>query len=392
MGTLTIKGCRPAQPPLILLRGWPIHKIIPAPAFNYPDLLSAGIALIKGGVSVIPVKDNKTPALKEWAPYQAKRTTIPELESWCKKKSVHGLAMVGGKISGGLMIFDFDVAGFFERFIETVKKNPEVRELAYLLPIQQTGSGNYQMAFRCGLSLRNDNLAWVPADNKQGRETAIETRAEGGYAIVAPSHCPKAKKRGIKHKQAYKVTQGDFAAIPNITDVQAKILLDIARSLDEMPLTIKAMNSAPLPPNRNADGVDGGVIGAFNQKFDIGTILERNGYERQGNRYLAQNSTSGQPGVHIFSDTGRVYSYHANDPLNDGYSHNPFSAYCILEHGGDVRAAVKAAAEMLGPEAPPLEPKQKGGKRTRSAGSAAKGQSAGQGAEASDAVAKPGKK
>ena len=348
MTTVLITGCRPAHPPVIFLWRRPTQKIIQAPAVNYPDLLSAGVALIEGGVNVIPVNDRKKP-LVVWTPYQSRRTTIPELEKWCKNPAVHGLAIIGGKISGGLAVFDFDVARFFERFIEAVKRNREVRELAYLLPIQQTGSGNYQMAFRCGLSLRNDKLAWVPADNEQGRETAIETRAGGGYAVISPSHCPQAEKHGAKHKQAYRVIQGDFAKIPTITDRQASVLLEIGRSLNEMPLTTKEMKAAPLHQNRNGIGGEG-VISAFNRKFDIRTILERNKYERQGNRYLAPDSTTGEAGVYIFEDTGRCYSHHGSDPLNDGHSHDPFSVFCILEHGGDVRAAVKAAAAVLGIE------------------------------------------
>jgi putative DNA primase/helicase len=346
-----LKGQPVVSPPLIF--SWrPTPKINVIPAINYPDLLSAGSALIKGGVNVIPVDKRKKP-LVAWKPYQKRRTTIPELEKWCKSRAVCGLAMIGGEISRGLVILDSDVFGFFEKLIEKVKQNREVRELAYILPIQQTGSGNYQMAFRCGLSLRNDKLAWVPADNLQKKETAIEIKAEGGYAVVAPSHCPQAEKHGIKHKQAYKVIQGDFANIPTITDRQASILLDSARSLDEMPPTEKEMRAAPLPPHRNGDGVDGGVIGAFNQLFDIRTILERNGYERRGNRYLAPDSTTGMPGVHIFEDTGRCYSHHANDPLNDGHSHDAFDVFRILEHGGDLKTAVRAAAETLGIERTP---------------------------------------
>lgn len=102
--------------------------------------------------------------------------------------------------------------------------------------------------------------------------------------------------------------------------------------------------------DRSAGEGGGGVIGAFNRKFDIQTILERNKYERRGNRYLAPDSTSGLPGVYIFEDTGRCYSHHGNDSLNDGHSHDAFSAFCILEHGCDVKAAVKAAAADLGVE------------------------------------------
>ena len=76
-------------------------------------------------------------------------------------------------------------------------------------------------------------------------------------------------------------------------------------------------------------------------------ILERNGYERRGNRFLAPDSTTGIPGVHIF-ENGRCYSHHANDPLNDGHCHDAFDVFRILEHGGDIKAAVKAAAEILG--------------------------------------------
>jgi archaellum biogenesis ATPase FlaH len=110
------------------------------------------------------------------------------------------------------------------------------------------------------------------------------------------------------------------------------------------------MKRAPLSPRSNGGSGGGGVIGAFNEFYKIEAILSRNGYQPRGNRYLAPDSTTGLPGVHIFEDTGRCYSHHANDLLNDGYAHNAFSAFCILEHGNDVRAAVKAAAAELGIE------------------------------------------
>jgi hypothetical protein len=250
--------------------------------------------------------------------------------------------MLCGKISGNLTILDFDEPGFYERW------KAEVGESAQILPTQQTGSGyGYQVAFRSNLPVRNDKLAFVPADNAEGRITAIETRGEGGYAVVPPSYCPEATKRGKKHHQPYKVIQGDFAKIPTLSDEQAQFLLNAAKSLDEMPFSKKQMQSAPLPPNRNGNGADSGVIGAFNERFEVSAILERNRYEKRGTRFLAPDSTTGLPGVHIF-DGGRCYSHHANDPLNDGHSHDAFDVFRLLEHGGDGKAAVKAVAEVLG--------------------------------------------
>jgi putative DNA primase/helicase len=119
--------------------------------------------------------------------------------------------------------------------------------------------------------------------------------------------------------------------------------------LVEMPLSRKQMQLAPLPPNRNGDSADFGVIGTFNETYDLTAILERNGYERRGNRFLAPDSTTGLPGVHVF-ENGRCYSHHANDPLNDGHSHDAFDVFQILEHGGEVKTAVKEAAKILGIE------------------------------------------
>ncbi len=315
------------------------------------DLLKAGLAYLEGGVNLIPVNARKTPAdpplpYQRWKRYQTERVTKAVLRKWANNPGVHGWAMVCGKISNGLTILDFDEPGFYERW------TAKVGNLAQLLPTQQTGSGDgYQVGFRSNLHFHNDKLAYVPADNEEGRITAIETRGEGGYAVVAPSYCPEAMKRGNKHQQPYRVIQGDFAKIPTISDEQAQFLLKAARSLDEMPLAKKQMQSAPLPPNRNGDGADSGVIGVFNERYEVSAILERNRYEKRGSRFLSPDSTTGLPGVHIFGN-GRCYSHHGNDPLNDGHSHDAFSAFCILEHGGDIKAAVKAAATILGIENP----------------------------------------
>jgi len=311
------------------------------------DLLKAGLSYLEGGINLIPVNAKKTPAdpplpYQRWKRYQTERVTKVVLRNWVNTPGVYGWAMVCGKISGNLTIMDFDEPAFYERW------KAEVGDLAQILPTQQTGSGvGYQVGFRSNLSIRNDKLAYVPADNAEGRLTAIETRGQGGYAVVAPSYCPEAIKCGKKHRQPYKVIQGDFAKIPTLSDEQAQFLLETAQSLDEMPLSKKQMQSAPLPPNRNGDGADSGVIGTFNERFEVSAILERNRYEKRGSRFLAPDSTTGLPGVHIF-DNGRCYSHHANDPLNDDHAHDAFDVFRLLEHGGDLRAAVKAAAGILG--------------------------------------------
>lgn len=71
----------------------------------------------------------------------------------------------------------------------------------------------------------------------------------------------------------------------------------------------------------------------------------------RADRYLSPSSRTGSPGVSILKgDDGleRAFSHHASDLLADGHSYDAFSVYSILEHRGDVSAAVRAAAAELG--------------------------------------------
>lgn len=44
---------------------------------------------------------------------------------------------------------------------------------------------------------------------------------------------------------------------------------------------------------------------------------------------------------------GKVYSHHSSDLLNNGRAHDAFSLFTLLEQGGDVRVAVREAAQVL---------------------------------------------
>src|SRR6266513_2305052 len=94
-------------------------------------------------------------------------------------RGAKALAIVCGTGSGGMLVFDFDVDGFYEAWCAAVGN------LANGLPVQRTGGGGYQVFCRCGNHGENTKLAWVEDETENsGRKCAIETRAEGGYAVV----------------------------------------------------------------------------------------------------------------------------------------------------------------------------------------------------------------
>ena len=112
---------------------------------------------------------------------------------------------------------------------------------------------------------------------------------------------------------------------------------------------------APPPPRTYKDAPEGdGVIGAFNARYTFSSdkLLEPRGYTPKGTgRWVSPHSASGLAGVVLLKGGDgleRVYCHHAADPLADEHAHDAFSAWCVLEHGGDVKAAVREAAAKLG--------------------------------------------
>lgn len=117
----------------------------------------------------------------------------------------------------------------------------------------------------------------------------------------------------------------------------------------------KETPSAPKP-KQLATGSSGDfdpaiVSQKFNATYSVEEILERNEYEKNGNKMLAPTSTTGQAGVKIFPN-GKAYSHHGTDILNDQRPHDAWDCYVILEHNGDRSAAWHAAAAEFGIVAP----------------------------------------
>lgn len=109
---------------------------------------------------------------------------------------------------------------------------------------------------------------------------------------------------------------------------------------------------APEPEARPSTPPTGGqsVVDEWNRCHDAGELLAAHGYREKGpGRWIAPQSTSGLAGV-VRLQSGKVFSHHGADPLADGFAHDAFDLFRLLEHEGDHRQAIKAAARLLGME------------------------------------------
>ena len=185
-------------------------------------------------------------------------------------------------------------------------------------------------------------LRRVAVRGSDGREVAYELRAGSCQDVLPPTLHPKTGK-------PYQWS-GDFADLPELPS-------------DVLALWTKAMKgkrdarAESAPVRQYAVKASGaGVIDRFNERADIGHVLELHGYVPSGSRWCAPDSTSGDPGVVLLPDSEppRVYSHHASCPLADGHAHDAFSVWCILAHGGDVTEAVREAGEELDEDTDPM--------------------------------------
>lgn len=327
----------------------PAHNQIPQ---HQHDLYATALALRAGGCSLLPVNMSKTPYVSllprynpwprdlrtdpeagrgTWQPYMTVQATPSEIATWIRSGAQ--LAIATGYNS--LTIMDFDEADFYEAFTTTL--GPVVK----LFPIQRTGGGGYQLAFRSPQPEPNQKLAFIPDGTKfDGRSIAIETRGLHGYAIVYPSIHPSGNQ--------YQLLQGDFAHIPMISQAVADYLLDTARSLCQAPYTtqqLDAMAQASQP--RSTQPITGpSVIEAFKQTYSLEHVMSGAGYQYcHGYRWSPPGAPRSRDSV--IAHNQRAFHFDSDYPLCDGKPKDAFDIWAYYEHYGNIQSAVRHAATLL---------------------------------------------
>ncbi|MGH9892444.1 MAG: bifunctional DNA primase/polymerase, partial [bacterium] len=225
---------------------------------------------------------------------------------------------------------------------------PTLRELGIDLdalrksaPTIQGNPSRYRLMFRAppGVVLGRKALVW-PARQTEKPITLFELRAGDIQDVLPPTIHPETG-------QPYRWLTPPNSEFPPLPQA----LLELWQNWDSYRPELEAMcpwgshGFNPEPAARGA-GARPNVIAAFNQARSVEDLLAKHGYIQRGKRWISPTSSSGLAGVVVLD--GRVYSHHASDPLADGHAHDAFDLFRILDHGGDTRAAIKAAAEDLG--------------------------------------------
>jgi len=295
-------------------------------------LLEHALLLTENGLSVIPVEGNgsKIPAIPSWKPYQNKIAEPARLESWINRE--FGLAVVAGEVSGSLEILDFDSPGSFEFWMADIK-GQDGDELLNKLPLVRTPSGGFHVYYRCRNHIEGNQKLAQGINSDRKPFALIETRGEGGYALLPIFN------------QSYELLQGDLSKIPTISDEERYFLLNTARALNEYVKPHRIITgSSSTDGNRPGDD--------FNRSANWADILEPHGWETTGQRgkitqWRRPGKERGTSATTNFDGSDLFYNFSTNaHPFEAETAYGKFAAYAFLNHAGDFSAAASDLASQ----------------------------------------------
>lgn len=202
---------------------------------------------------------------------------------------------------------------------------------------------HYRMMFRAPPeSLTHRALAWPLKDDPRRSAVLFEFRA-GNLADTLPP--TRHAMTGLRYRWLNPPRDG-FLPLP-------ARFLELWRdwpTFSREALALCPWAPPPEPPRpsnlQRREPPRDSVINQFNAAHDVAAILEAHGYRRRGKRFSSPE-TGHAAGV-VLLDSGKVYCHHVGDPLHSEHALDAFDLYRILDHGGDYRSAVKAAAAALG--------------------------------------------
>jgi hypothetical protein len=340
-------------------------------------LLEVALAYQKAGRSVVPIAyrlkrssffNTNTGTFQDlaWKKFQRRSADQGMLQTLFVHRPL-GMGIVCGPVSGvqidgvqyALEVLDIDDAEILDQFVEGATWQG-IGDLLHRLLHQRTPGGAGHFAYLCSVWVGNTILARRPGGPGEPEVvTLIEIRGAGGQVVVAPTppgiH-PEHPERG------YELVRGSWEELPFITPEERQALWGAARAFNAY-VGPRQIHAAPPAGRPGSNGTRPGD--ALNQTADRAwwrDLLERHDWtlvhhrgdidywQRPGKEGRAWSATLGACGPLFY-----VFSSNAA-PFEPDRAYSPFSAYGLLGHGGDFKAAAKALApprQQRGGHTPP---------------------------------------
>ena len=346
----------------LLANGWPAAWIEndPDAASTSPEaVFQAALRYVEAGLSVIPIdadEPTKSPdprRIRAWKIYQIRRPRIDEIRGWYDLGGQFGLAVLGGKVSGGLEIVDFDSFELAAPWIDHVEAR--MPGLTAKLVMVQSPRPGLHVYYRCpkfgecqklasGPAVDGNDVAIRDESGHLKKATWIELKGEGGYCLVPPS-----PRRCHPRNKLYKLLDDspDLTQIPIINPEERTVILEEARRFNQWveaePKRVESVERT-VKSDGNRPGDD------FERRANWADILAPHGWVMVRQRgeiedWRRPGKNDGISGTVNYQNSGLFYAFSTNSyPFEEGRGYSKFHAYTVLNHGGDFVSAATCAA------------------------------------------------
>lgn len=308
------------------------------------------------GLCVLPPKqDGSKRPFRKWEDYANQSSTIEEVEQWYGNSSRTGIGIVLGLASENMECFEFDDVEAYRAFLDAA----DAAGLTDLVDRVESGylessPNGIHWLYRCAEVSGNTKLA-QKKDDAGNLKVLIETRGQGGYAIIAPSH-------GDVHPsgQPYRLQRGGFKSIVTITPEERQALWNLARSMDQAapaqvkerpaPALTSLQSKAPAPVDSESPS------DWFNRTKTWAEVLEPAGWTHVGDQgtealWRRPGKDRDHSATTNFNNLDNLKVFSSSTVFDPGNSYNKFAAYAMLNHGGDYGAAARQIFSQMPKEA-----------------------------------------
>lgn len=305
------------------------------------ELKNKALGYLEAGFSVLPIREDKRPALTTWEDLQREAMTPQELEDVFSGRTIRekiktfttpaGVGIITGAVSKNLEVVDVDTkhdtTGTLWDDLRELLEN-HLPDLFPSLTIARTRSGGYHIYYRIQGQQPEKNLKLA---NNEAREVIIETRGEGGYVVAYPS-------------PGYSFIQGDPSTTPEITPEERALILSITRSfnqLQEEKPRPRATPTAIFSSSENSPFED------YNHRGDVVGLLEGHGWKvvrERGDKVdmLRPGQTDSKTSGNFHTGKRLFYNFSTSSPWLDVGAHSPAKIYTLLECNGDYKEAYRS--------------------------------------------------
>jgi len=185
------------------------------------DLKNFARKFLSVGANVLLTRTSeKYPKVKSWKQYQTNFISEKDIERFFTD-DIDGIGVVCGKVSGNLECIDFDnKIGNVVEIFDDWRLNEEIADIVQnKCLIEKTQSGGFHVFYRAEKIEGNLKLAYKKKYDGNF-DCVIETRGEGGFAVVYPS-------------KNYQLLNGSWTNLPELCEEERDLLLNHCRAYNE---------------------------------------------------------------------------------------------------------------------------------------------------------------